>query len=144
MNVAGEPAANPIHMNVAMTSISGVWVGADHQCIAWCNQLIVVLASYLNLIANSVEGSDTGTGPLASFPEKVIQFARESFQEVHESDMHPGTFAELTKYGPSCPANVPEIMSSGNLQRGPNELRVSSATFVVTSVAFSVPADIEL
>lgn len=131
---AGKFEETPPYLNLGMNSISGVWIGADHQCIVWCNQLILVLASYINLVANSIVGLGDATSaahPIESYPEKMIQHAQETFQEIQEADMHPGTIADLQKYGPSCPASLPEIVASGNLNQGSNLLSINSSTFTV-------------
>jgi glycosylphosphatidylinositol deacylase len=39
------PAANAL--SVVSTSVPGVWVSTDHQCIVWCNQVVKVMSKCL-------------------------------------------------------------------------------------------------
>jgi PGAP1-like protein len=53
---------------VAMASIPGVWVSAEHSCTVWCNQLAAALSRLLLNAAASSQGLGVGVCSSAAHP----------------------------------------------------------------------------
>lgn len=122
-----------------MSKLLGVWVGADHQCIVWCNQLIVGLATGLITVVNreskrsfnSEENTQSEQNSL-SYATGVIDSIKTGLGAVSEADLKPGSYVNFLQDGPICEGPLPEIVASEDFLLGPDVLEIDSSIFQVT------------
>ncbi|GMH43381.1 hypothetical protein BSKO_11303 [Bryopsis sp. KO-2023] len=120
------------NFEVAMSDIPTVWVEADHQCIVWCNQLIIRLAS---LIVDWMNGLPQirGLDDPRSHAERIIAQCRAEFTPVSTKDLNSGTVEDIDRFGPGCRSEIPagvskEIGGSGATSQQDDLLYVDQAT----------------
>lgn len=138
--LAGVSWTDSPHFTASMSTLPGVWVGADHQCIVWCNQLVIRLASQIVTVVNRKDKKafDSDGNPLekqisSSHAHGVIHSFQSELKAVSEAELRPGSYSEFLNNGPICRSPLPDIVASGDLLPGPDVLEVDVSIFQVST-----------